>query len=89
MIISDWVTENYTNHGEFCDHYSINCTDNVIRMYGYKIATIHDDYVIIHECLWLGAKNADYKDVTLYAADPKFFQKLKRRLNRRMKLGVA
>lgn len=62
-------------------------------MYGYKIATILDNQVIFHECMWISMKmhpsKSGTKDVILYAADPKFFSKLKRRINRRLKFGVG
>ena len=87
LLVNDWVSENFTNHGQFCEHYPIQCTDDVIRMFGYKIATIHDDHVVFHECQFMsGSKKTD---VVLHAGDPKFFTKLKGRINRRMKYGVA
>lgn len=93
VLINDWVSDTYNNHGEFCEHHSIQCYDDTIRMCGHKIATIFDDHVVFHEILWVSTKmhpsRSGNKDIILPAADPKFFSKLKRRINRRLKFGVG
>jgi hypothetical protein len=93
MLINDWINDTYNNHGDFCEHYPIQCSEGRISMCGYKIATINDDYIVFHECMWISTKmhpsRSDSKDVILQAADPKFFAKLKRRIDRRLKFGVG
>lgn len=86
LLVNDWVNETFTNHGEFCEHYPVQCSADTIRICGYKIATINDDHVVFHECQFMKGST---KDVILHAGDPKFFLKLRGRINRRMKYGIA
>ncbi len=93
LLVNDWVNETFVNHGNYCEHYPVQCHDNVIRLYGYKVATINEDHVVFHECQWTDTKHGSTwsasKDVIIQAADPKFFRKLKRCINKRMKFGTA
>lgn len=87
LLINDWVNTTFTNHGNFCEHYPVQCSEGAIRLYGYKIATINDDHVLFHQCQLTNQTSAC--DVIIYAGDPKFFNKLKRRIDRRIKFGIA
>lgn len=78
-IVSDWVRDTYIIP------YPIQCTEDVIRVYGYRSVDIENTQIVCHWWTW-DSRNIMVES-TIHSADPEFFDKLQEFIEWRLRIG--